>query len=96
MLLYGSQDLSVERAIVLFSYLSYLSQELLREPDSERFDLIFHTTILSSNWLRVKRGKSDYVARLRGPVPLSKKEEPFIPISEERGFLARFGKAVRS
>jgi hypothetical protein len=44
--LYGRQNLSIERPIVLFCYLSYLFQQMGRESDSERFDILFHATIL--------------------------------------------------
>lgn len=54
MFLYRGQDLSIERAIILFSYLSYLFQQLSGKPDSERFNIVFHATILSLIWLRVK------------------------------------------
>jgi hypothetical protein len=66
MLLYGSQDLSIERPIVLFSYLSYLFQEMLREPDGERFNLIFHATILLLIWLYIKRLEPLYPSPTKG------------------------------
>jgi hypothetical protein len=53
-LLDGSQNLSIERSIILFCYLSYLFQQILRKPDGERLDLIFHATILPLFWLHVK------------------------------------------
>jgi hypothetical protein len=82
MLLYGGQNFSIERAIVLFSYLSYLLQKTFREPDSERLNLIFHTTILSSIWL--------YVKRLQYPCAQApQKDSPLIPMAKARGFLAR-------
>lgn len=82
MLLYGSQDLSIERAVVLFSHLSYLFQQMLREPDSERLNLIFHATILSLTWLHVNR--------LRYPCAQApKKVGPFIPRMNDGGFLGR-------
>ena len=54
MFLDGSQDLSVERPIVLSCHLSYLFQQISRKPDGEGFDLVFHTTILSLSWLHFK------------------------------------------
>jgi len=45
--LYGRQNLSIERPIVLFCSLPYLFQQMGREPDSERLDIFFHATILS-------------------------------------------------
>jgi len=53
--LYGRQNLSIERPIVLFCYLSYLFQQMGRESDSERFAIFFHATILALLRLHIKR-----------------------------------------
>ena len=45
-LLNGCQDFSIQGSIILFGYLPYLFQEMLRKTDGERFNLIFHATIL--------------------------------------------------
>jgi hypothetical protein len=79
MLFNGSQDLPIQGSIVLFSYLSYLFQQMSREPDIERLDIIFHMASIALYWLLVKRGKRDYVARLRGPVPLSQRGRAIHP-----------------
>src|SRR5437763_7084848 len=52
MLFYRGQDLSIERAIVLFCYLSYLFQQMSRKPNSKRFYVVFHVVILTLIWLR--------------------------------------------
>ncbi len=46
MFLDGRQNLSIERAIMLFCRLSYLFPQMGREPDREQFDLFFHATII--------------------------------------------------
>ena len=43
----GSQDFTIERAIMLFGNRSYLFQQRSREPNSECFYLIFHVAILT-------------------------------------------------
>ena len=87
MLLYGSQDLSIERAIVLFGYLSYLFQQMLREPDGERFDIVFHVTILSLTWLHVKRGiLCSRTLPTQPHLPLSKRKSHSSPYLKKGAF----------
>jgi len=47
MLFYRGQDLSIERAIVLFCYLSYLFQQMSRKPNGKRFYVVFHAVVLT-------------------------------------------------
>ena len=47
------QDLSIERAIVLFGYLSYLFQQMRRKPDGESLSIIFHVAIVTVIWLHI-------------------------------------------
>ena len=82
MFLYRSQDLSVKRAMILFSSLSYLFQQLRRKPDSERFHIVFHATILSLIWLHVNW--------LRPPDPSPKKGTRLLSLElKPQGFTAR-------
>jgi hypothetical protein len=57
-LLHCRQDLSTERAVMLFCNLFHLFQDLGRETECERFDLfslLIHAIIIQSNGLHVKR-----------------------------------------
>jgi len=49
MLFHGSENLSIERPIVLFCNLSHLFQQMSRKPDGESLDIIFHETIITPN-----------------------------------------------
>ncbi len=50
----GGQNFTVERPIVLFSYLAYLFQQTGRKPDRERSNVVLHATIIVSILLHVK------------------------------------------
>src|SRR4029434_10705815 len=47
MLSQSRQNFSIQRSIVLFSYLSHLFQQMNRKPDSKRLLIVFHSYILS-------------------------------------------------
>lgn len=82
MLFYCCQDLSIQGSIVLLGYLSYLFQQMRREPDGERFYIVFHVASMTLNQL--------YVNRHSTPVPKPpRKERPFIPRLKDGGFLGR-------
>ncbi len=49
MLFHGSENLSIERPIVLFCNLSHLFQQMSRKPDGESLDIFFHETIITPN-----------------------------------------------
>ena len=53
MFFYCRQDLSIERAIVLFGYLSYLFQQMCRKPDGESLSIILHVAIVTVIWLHI-------------------------------------------
>ena len=53
MFFYCRQDLSIERAIVLFGYLSYLFQQMRRKPDGESLSIILHVAIVTVIWLHI-------------------------------------------
>ncbi len=55
MLFHGRQDLSIERPIVLLSSLFQLFQQLYRKPDGKSFYVVFHATVIASNYNYVKR-----------------------------------------
>jgi hypothetical protein len=50
----GGQNFTVERPIVLFSYLAYLFQQTGRKPDRERSNIVLHATIIVSILLHIK------------------------------------------
>ena len=78
----GSQNLAIERAIMLFGDCSYLLQQGSREPNGQRLYLIFHVAILALTWLHVKG---------IAPVPKPRKRNAAsIPVAEARGFTRRF------
>jgi hypothetical protein len=58
---------------------------LHRKPDSERFYIVFHATILLLIWLRVKwHGTTPPLPQIRNA--------PYIPMAEARGFTGRLDK----
>jgi hypothetical protein len=82
----GSQNLAIERAIILFGDRSYLLQQGSREPNGQRLYLIFHVAILTLNWLYVK-----------GIVPRPKPQRrnaAYIPNAEAQGFTRRVDKST--
>src|SRR5437763_15351213 len=78
MLFYRGQDLSIERAIVLFCYLSYLFQQMSRKPNSKRFYVVFHVVILTLIWLHIKG--------LDPCAQAPNKERAFYPRGSSQGF----------
>ncbi len=87
MLCYCRQDLSVERAIVLFGHLSYLFQQMRGKPDGESLYIIFHAAIVTLKWL--------YVNGLWYPVLQPQtRNASYIPTAEAEGFTARFDNQI--
>jgi hypothetical protein len=82
----GSQNLTIERAIILFGDRSYLLQQGSRESNGQGLYLIFHVAILILIWLHVK-----------GIAPRPKpqiRNAAFIPSAEVQGFTRRVDKLV--
>ncbi|PZW20763.1 hypothetical protein EI42_05838 [Thermosporothrix hazakensis] len=67
---------------MLFGYLSYLFQQMSREPDVERFDTVFHVAMIAPFWVHGNRARYP-------DAPTQHKEGPFIPAFKGRGFLGR-------
>jgi hypothetical protein len=82
------QDFPVQGSIVLFGNLPYLFQQLLREPDVERFDIVFHVASIALFWLHVKQGVFSTIVPAVAANSQLQKEAPFTPIAEARGPLA--------
>jgi hypothetical protein len=77
MLFNCSQYFPIQGTVVLFGNLSYLFQQMRREPDCERFNIVFHATIISPRWLHVNR--------LVPPNPTSPKGTPIHPPLKRQG-----------
>jgi hypothetical protein len=82
MLFYCRQDFPIQGSMMLFGYLSYLFQQMSREPDVEGFDTVFHVAMKAPFWLHVNRARYP-------DAPTQHKEDPFIPAFKGRGFLGR-------
>ena len=84
-LFHGGQNLPIQRAIVALCNLFQLFQDLSGKPQCECFYIVFHSTIIQSNWLNVNGYDT--------PVPKPQtRNAPYIPVSEDRGFTARVDK----
>jgi hypothetical protein len=77
----GSQNLAIERAIMLFGDRSYLLQQESREPNGQRLYLISHVAILTLNWLHIKRIAPHPKPQIRNAAS--------IPSAEAQGFTRR-------
>ena len=86
----GSQNFAIERAIILFCYLSYLFQQRCREPDGQGLDLSFHIAILTLNWLHIKG------LRPQGHQFQIKERRFYSHSGFDRGFTRRFDKQAHN
>jgi hypothetical protein len=86
---YYRQDLSIEGAIVLLGYLSYLFQQMSRKPDGESLYIIFHVAIITLNWLHDNRPRFPVAYRSLRVEEGTKKQAEEFP-NDEVGLLNTF------